>query len=287
MVDWTQLAGKTWQILNCHDDKSSTTSKEEIDYLDYQILRWYNQIPDELQLTHARANPTEIQKDVPHDPLYLPAVLYIRQNYLRNLIYRPILQSGLRIREDERHAHVATEVAKESIRTVWQLNQTTELIGTHPILFKHFVLSSFGNLSLAVVNATSDYWASVRDEFHLALKLIRLLSTRSGPLMRLWKRLQGLEKLQDKISLTSTPATSEGSGSQVLHKASRDRNLPDEFSANFPVFYEPSTTTAADGSAEISIGVPQIRDEFASLFDQAADINAFFDFPFADFGRMT
>jgi len=281
MVEWTQLAGKAWQILNNQCEKASVISKDEIDFIDYQILRWYNQIPDQLQLSYARANIQVPDEDGYQDPLYLPTILYIRQNYLRNLIYRPILQSARRIRENERYAHVAAEVAKTSIATMWQLNQTSNLIGTHPIVFKHFVLSSFGNLSLLVVNATNQFWTTVRDEFHLALKLIRLLSTRSGPLMRLWKRLQGLEELQSKISAASVAATEQTSIPRQV-AITKDSQQTDEFRMDFPVFGDPtpgsdSMTSAFEGS--------YIRDEFAGLFDQAADSDSFFDFPFTEFGK--
>lgn len=283
MVEWTQLAGKAWQILNNQCEKASVISKDEIDFLDYQILRWYNQVPDELQLSYVRANIQIPDEDSYQDPLYLPTILYIRQNYLRNLIYRPILQSSTRIRENERYAHVAADVAKSSIATMWQLNQTTNLIGTHPIVFKHFVLSSFGNLSLLVVNATSQFWTLVRDEFHLALKLIRLLSTRSGPLMRLWKRLQGLEELQSKITSAATLATTAQASvprQMALPKDSSQQS--EDFRMEFPDFSDPtpgsnSMTSAFEGS--------YIRDEFAGLFDQAADSDSFFDFPFTEFGK--
>lgn len=281
MVEWTQLAGKAWQILNNQYEKASVISKDEIDFIDYQILRWYNQIPDQLQLSYVRANIQVPDGDAFQDPLYLPTILYIRQNYLRNLIYRPILQSARRIRENERYAHVAAEVAKTSITTMWQLNQTSNLIGTHPIVFKHFVLSSFGNLSLLVVNATNQFWTTVRDEFHLALKLIRLLSTRSGPLMRLWKRLQGLEELQSKISAATLVATEQVSIPRQV-TITKDSQQTDDFRMDFPVFGDPtpssdSMTSAFEGS--------YIRDEFAGLFDQAADSDSFFDFPFTEFGK--
>jgi hypothetical protein len=282
MVQWTQLAGKAWQILNNQCEKSSVISKDEIDFLDYQILRWYNQVPDELQLSYVRANIQVPDEDSYQDPLYLPTILYIRQNYLRNLIYRPILQSATRIRENERYAHVAADVAKTSITTMWQLNQTTNLIGTHPIVFKHFVLSSFGNLSLLVVNATNQFWTSVRDEFHLALKLIRLLSTRSGPLMRLWKRLQGLEELQSKITSAAALATTQQASIPRQMTLPKDSQQLEDFRMEFPDFRDP---TPGSGSMASTFEGSYIRDEFAGLFDQAADSDSFFDFPFTEFGK--
>lgn len=58
-------------------------------YVDYQILQWHDKLPNNLKLDPIR---------LCHDNLglgtsYFQAVMFIRKNYLRNLIYRPILQS--------------------------------------------------------------------------------------------------------------------------------------------------------------------------------------------------
>lgn len=100
--------------------------------------------------------------------------------------------------------------------------------------------------------------------------------------MRLWKRLQGLEELQSKITSAATVATTEQASIPGQMTVPKDSQHSEDFRMEFPDFGDPtpgsnSMTSAFEGS--------YIRDEFAGLFDQAADSDSFFDFPFTEFGK--
>ncbi|KAH6972505.1 hypothetical protein BKA56DRAFT_493546 [Ilyonectria sp. MPI-CAGE-AT-0026] len=196
LLDWTKLAGKTWQALNCQGENGAKINTDDLDYLDYQTIHWYEQLPEHLTLNETSLHPrSELEK-----PNYIQAVLFFRKSHIRNLIYRPVLQSAGQINQHKKYAHTAMKVAKETLQMLADLNDNTPSIRTHAIFFKHPLLTAFGNLLLAIVNASSTFWDSVRAEFDIALNLIKLLSTRSSPLMRLWKRLQGLQELQTKLA---------------------------------------------------------------------------------------
>ncbi|KAK1535743.1 hypothetical protein CPAR01_09285 [Colletotrichum paranaense] len=206
LLDWTKLAGKTWYALNSQVEKESELNIDKIDYLDYRIEQWYQLLADDLKL-----EPIQPGQEVRH----VQAVLFLRKSHLHNLICRPVLQSGTRITQYQRHAHKAVAVAKESLQMLSGLNENTAIIKRNPLFFKHLLLTAFGNLLLAVVNASSMFCDKVTVEFDIALDMIRALSNRSTLLLTLWERLQGLRKLTTRLSASSaTASTSSGQGEQ-------------------------------------------------------------------------
>lgn len=281
MIEWTRLAGKTWQALNVHGEMGVLMSRDEIDFLDYQIIQWYNTTPNEMQLQYALACPETTSRDDVQDPLHLPAVLYIRQNHLRNLVYRPILQTTSTIKENMPYAWKAAQVAKESIRTISTLNGNTDLIRSQPIFFKHFLLTAFGNLLLLVVNEGAKFWRDARAEFYLALRLIKGLGSQSGPLLRLWQRLKGLEELQLK-SFAPDVVDTEARESQTtrVDLPVSDRSS-DVMGSGIPGISElPSVA-----SAGLPTTMPtNVWDDFGGLFDSSyGGPHPFFDLRFMDY----
>ncbi|KAJ0313104.1 hypothetical protein COL516b_000029 [Colletotrichum fioriniae] len=199
LLDWTKLAGKTWYALNSQVEKESELNIDEIDYLDYRIEQWYQLLADDLKL-----EPIQPGQEVRH----VQAVLFLRKSHLHNLICRPVLQSATRITQYQRHAHKAVAVARESLQMLSSLNDNTVIIKRNPLFFKHLLLTAFGNLLLAVVNASSMFCDKVSVEFDIALEMIRTLSNRSTLLLALWERLQGLRKLTAQLSASSATASS-------------------------------------------------------------------------------
>jgi hypothetical protein len=245
MIPFAKLSGKAWQMSNDFSNSKKEPAdadvdlvREQIDYLDYQVLQWQKQIPAPIRYCHG---VTEIAScgydsrgDYHHDigrhdgnerssgtdsdraattsrrHFYLAVVLFVRSNQLRNLIYRPLLQSAARIRTHPEHTLTALTIARDSLQAFADLDSRTDLLHTHATFFKHFIVSSLGNLLLIVVHAAAatteadtdtdiDLWAPIRETFHVAAALLRKLSMRSGPVLRAWDRLKCLEDLQAKI----------------------------------------------------------------------------------------
>ncbi|KAK5062660.1 hypothetical protein LTR84_004733 [Exophiala bonariae] len=270
MLEWTKLAGKTWQALNGqHGDKSAEINHEELDYLEYQILHWYERIPPHLQLSHDRSERQTQYKTLQ----YLQIILFVRKSHLLTLIYRPVLQRG-HIQKHQRHAQTGVRVAKEAIQVLSELTERTGLIRKHALFFNHLTLTAFGSLLSAVVNGSSLFWDKLRTEFDTALNLIRVLSTNSAPLMRLWQRLEGLRDLQAKLQ--------SASDMQFVEVPNDQRPPPlgglslDEL---FPTF--PDIPPIADPSAGLmnsTLASAQMREQLNSLFEVPVSYDSFFDF---------
>lgn len=279
MIDWTRLAGKVWEALNGQADKGSSISKDDTSFYDYQVMQWYDNIPDDLQLHrigsgYQPATTTQNRQD----PLYLPSILYLRKAHLRNLIYRPFLHSSTRIAQNKSYASKAIQVAKEAVNTLYDLNRKSEVVSKGALFFKHLVLTAFGNLLLGLVNATAEFREDVREEFHLALGLIRQLSSCSAPLRRLWHRLKGLEELQTNMS-RSLSQRHDQTGNEPSSPSADTTHSQRATLPSFPVVPDASS---GGYPIEFQIGGPQLRDEFASLFDSLGP-GSLFEFPIVDF----
>ncbi|KAH6871511.1 hypothetical protein B0T10DRAFT_611236 [Thelonectria olida] len=276
LLDWTKLAGRTWHALNSQGEKEAEINMDELKLLDYQVKQWYEQLPKDLRLDRALLQK-QVEGTEETQTTYFQAVLFLRKSHLQNLIYRPVLRSAARITQHERYAFIATDFAKEALQTLTDLNETTSLIRTWPLFFKHLLLTAFGNLLLVIVNASSTFADSIRAEFEIALDLIKLLSTRSPPLVQIWKRLQGLRELQARLFNRSLAEVSSGSASSHIDYSS-DALLFDEL---FPAL--PLSLGVSSGGTELQgdfAGTPLVREHLNTLFDFPVGSSNFFNSPF-------
>ncbi|KEF55082.1 uncharacterized protein A1O9_08735 [Exophiala aquamarina CBS 119918] len=276
MITFAKISGRAWQMSNEFSSKEPDVVREEIDYLDYQVLQWQKQIPTSLRYCYGSSEIPQMTSGEVDGlrRLYLSVALFVRANQLRNVIYRPLLQSASRIKNDPEHSLAALHIAKESIKAFVDLDATTNLLQIHATFFKHFIVSSLGNLLLIVVHATTEYWTEIQDTFHAASTLLRKLSTRSGPILRAWDRLKGLEDLQAKILNTGR------------RKAETQQQNLNDFAG---MGVRPSEESASlDNNCELGdleIGESfmlfdsQICDEFAGLFDPSYNLADFYEFP--------
>ncbi|KAF5703650.1 hypothetical protein FMUND_12904 [Fusarium mundagurra] len=221
LLQWTKIVGRAWKVMNIDGENGTDVHGDELEYLDAQASQWYDDLPQHLKLdaSHGQSEPFSAS-------LFIQAALYLRQSLLRNLIFRPVLQSVSRINQHEAKAHVAVALAKNAISTLCRLSTHRTLIFSHVLFFKHLLVAAFGNILLAVVHAHSLFWDTVRTEFDQALDLIELLSIRSPPMLRLWQRLQGLRELPEKLNGLSNPALSSDLQTRPDEDRGRDSSLP-------------------------------------------------------------
>lgn len=186
--------------------------KDKIEYIDYKIKQWHSAVPDHLQFNPADKSPAP-------DPTSrtrrrLQVMLYLRANQLRILIYRPVLHSATSIMENRDHAQTVVEVAKDTIRVLTRLNQTTDIYRTQQVCFNYFLISGLAVLFLSVAHAPVEFSRQVRDEFYMALDLVRGFSSKSYTSKRLWKTIRGLKEVGPKLGLVARQSTAENDDAQ-------------------------------------------------------------------------
>ncbi|CAI7599728.1 unnamed protein product [Penicillium discolor] len=202
MVLYNRISSKIWYS-GLGSEGTTDIRRDEIGYLDYQILQWYKQVPDELKFY-----PVDSPKNgenVSRGMRRLRVLLYLRMNQLRILIYRPVLHSAASIAEDRGHAQTVVEVAKDSVRVLTRLNQMSDIYRTQQITFNYFLVAALAVLFLAVSHAPVDFNRQVRDEFYMALDLVNGFSTKSYVSKRLWKTIKGLRKIGEKLGVLARP----------------------------------------------------------------------------------
>ncbi|KAL8771154.1 MAG: hypothetical protein Q9209_003325 [Squamulea sp. 1 TL-2023] len=207
MVAYSRISSKVWRSIMGPVGAGSEIEEETMNYLDYQLQDWQNQIPESLRFYHTNNDsdagaPSRAQRR-------LQVLLYLRANQMRILIYRPVLHSATRIMENRRQAEKVVKVAKDTVQVLTRLNQTTDIYRTQQVCFNHFLVSALAALFLAVSHAPMEFNQTVRDEFYMAIDLVSGFSDQSYVSMRLWEMIKGLKEVGPRLGLVSRPALSE------------------------------------------------------------------------------
>lgn len=207
MISYNRISSKIWYS-GLGSEGTTDIRRDEIGYLDYQVLQWYKQVPDELKFYPVESPKTG--ETASRGMRRLRVLLYLRMNQLRILIYRPVLHSAASIMEDRGHAQTVVDVAKDTVRVLTRLNQMSDIYRTQQITFNYFLVAALAVLFLAVCHAPNDFNRQVRDEFYMALDLINGFSTKSYVSKRLWKTIKGLRKIGEKLGVLARPFASDG-----------------------------------------------------------------------------
>lgn len=92
-------------------------------------------------------------------------------------------------------------MAKDTIRVLTHVNQTSDLYRTQQMLYNAFLTSALAVLFLAVSHTPALYATEVREEFYMALDIVRGFSKGSWVGKRLWKTIRVLKEVGPKLGL--------------------------------------------------------------------------------------
>ncbi|KAH9865544.1 hypothetical protein J1614_009129 [Plenodomus biglobosus] len=198
MISYSIIGSKVWKSV-ADVALQEKINKEDVSFLDFQVLNWHRSIPDPLKFTHPDSG---IQVEPPPRTIHrLQVVLYLRANQMRILIYRPVLHTATTIMENLEFAHVVVKVAKDTIRILTYINQTSDIYRCQQTMFNYFLISALAVLFLAVAHAPAEFSQQSRDEFYMALELVRGLSSNSYVSKRLWKTIKTLKEVGPRLGL--------------------------------------------------------------------------------------
>lgn len=198
MISYSIIGTKVWKSV-ADVTSQDKINKEDISFLDFQVLNWHRSIPESLKYIHPDSGrQVEPPPRIVHR---LQIVLYLRANQMRILIYRPVLHTATTIMENLDFAHVVVKIAKDSIRTLTFINQTTDIYRSQQTIFNYFLTSALAVLFLAVAHAPAEFSQQCRDEFYMALELVRGLSANSYISKRLWKTIRALKEVGPRLGL--------------------------------------------------------------------------------------
>lgn len=280
LLVWNRLAGEIWYALNSYSAKTLASTLQDVTELDRKVLQWYDALPDHWKLSDCSETPENDDKT-----RYYQSVLFVRKSHLRCLIYRPIFQSSAYISQRKQLFLAGIHVTKHTISTLVRLHQSTALVKTHPLFFQQLLLTAFGNLLLAIVNARSTPWTGVRVEFDMALALFKDLAANCSALRRTWRRLQDLRDLPTRLAQPqgaemvhkgrSAPVVAAASGANGIATLSYEDIFP-----QFPTLNQGDESQAARTIGN-DVASPAYEGELSPLPGHF-DFDSFFEFPFLD-----
>jgi hypothetical protein len=210
MIAYSRIGSKVWRSVASFSPSPITPlNVEDVGFIDYQILQWQKSIPPELQL------PTSSSPQAPSRGMQrLQILLYLRANQMRILVYRPVLHSANSIQDNLNYAGIVVELARDTIRALTHLNQTTDIYRTQQVCFNYFLVSALAVIFLASCHAPVHFSAICRNEFYMALDLVKGFSSKSFVSKRLWRTIKGLKEVGPKLGL-SPDGVSNGVNGQV------------------------------------------------------------------------
>ena len=260
MISYSRISSKVWRSTTNFTEPGGEINKDNVGYLDFQVLQWHNSIPESLKF-HPD-NLTEMNA-TSRGQRRLQVILYLRTNQMRALIYRPVLMLATNIMENRQFAQTAVDVAKDTIRVLTRLNEMSDIYRAQQVSFNYFLTSALAVLFLAVAHAPVEFSSQVRDEFYMALDLIKGFSTKSYTSKRLWKAIRGLKEVGPKLGVISRqqlPDPNDPHSSAAVAMAGLAGHQVDEMAA-FPHLQDSTGSSPQNGH--------EMTQELTSLFEKA------------------
>ncbi|KYK55197.1 Casein kinase II, regulatory subunit [Drechmeria coniospora] len=201
MISYSRLGAKVWrQVSHFGPVLARELQLEEIDNLDREILQWYESVPDEVKVQN-----WDKEKQMTSTPSYnlqrLRIWTYLRLNQIRIWLYTPILHSATSIMQNPQLAQQVVDLAKDTIQYLNHLNSTTNLYRRAQVFYHQFLTSAIAVVFLASVHAPVRFSAICREEFYMALDLVKDLSAMSWVSKRLWRTIKSLKDVAPRFGL--------------------------------------------------------------------------------------
>ncbi|WPG99496.1 Hypothetical protein R9X50_00231100 [Acrodontium crateriforme] len=222
MIQYCTIGSKVWKSIaaNASTSDPAGIKTDEMNYLDYQIVQWLQNIPAHLKFDHPSQknadSSTSLEPTSSRAGHRLKILLYVRANQMRILLYRPVLHSATSIMQHRKSAETVVDIAKDTIRVITNINQTSDLYKTQQVLFNAFLASALAVLFLAVSHTPVLFAENVREEFYMALELVRGFSKGSWIAKRLWKTIRVLKEVGPKLGLKADTSSSQKPGDGEL-----------------------------------------------------------------------
>ncbi|KAG8533367.1 uncharacterized protein KY384_002150 [Bacidia gigantensis] len=267
MIAYSRIAAKVQRTTPNLDSGPLDIDRDNINYLDYEVLKWHRNIPESLRFDPS-SKSYQPPSGVTRGQQRLHIILYFRTNQLRTLIYRPVLRSATTIVENRQFAQTGVDVAKETVQVLTRLNETTDIYSTQQVCFNYFLASAIAVLFLAVCHAPVEFSHQVRDEFYLAVDLVRGFSNNSLVAQNIWKMISSLKAYAPKLGLISRQAQSttpnDAHSTAALGLADLAGQQVDQAAA-----YASAGHTSGTANASSSINGQQMSNELMNLFEAA------------------
>jgi hypothetical protein len=225
MIEHFAIASKVRHLIYS-DASRKQVSKEDVSYLDFQIVNWHRNLPQQLHWDRESWSQADGEASVGQQRL--PIILYLRANVMRVMIHRPVLHSTASIVSNPIQAQTVVDIAKDTVRILTHINRTSRMYRASQSLFNAFLTTALAVLFLAVSHMPETYAGQVREEFYMALDLVRGISKGSWVSKRLWKTIRLLKEVGPKLGLMTSNTQSDPNHSAAVAMAGLAGHKVDE-----------------------------------------------------------
>ncbi|KAG9251442.1 uncharacterized protein F5Z01DRAFT_627569 [Emericellopsis atlantica] len=203
MISYSRLCAKVWrQVTHFEPVLARELRQEELERLDSEVLQWYETVPEEVRVRNWMAERRHLTSTTPSYNLQrLRIWTYLRLNQLRIWLYTPVLYSATSIMTNPLQAQRVVDLARDTIQYLHHLNSTTDLYRKVQVFYHQFITSAISAVFLASVHAPVRFSAVCREEFYLALELVKHLSAKSWVSQRLWRTIRSLKDVAPRFGL--------------------------------------------------------------------------------------
>lgn len=126
-----------------------------------------------------------------------------------------MLHSASSITQNNDLAQRVVNLAKDTIQYLTLLNHTSVVYRRMQVFYHHFLTSSIAVLFVASTHAPVHFSAQCREEFNMALELIKDLSPKSWVSQRLWRTVKSLKAYAPKLGLQQDEHNTPQSGGNM------------------------------------------------------------------------
>ncbi|KAK6836376.1 fungal specific transcription factor domain-containing protein [Apiospora arundinis] len=248
MISYSQLGAQVWEYVR-HFDRPVDLRPVELEHLDAKIKQWYTNAPADAQL--------ELPDWESMPRHFIPAT------YLKEAMTCNDNKSG-RIFDSTKCA--------------------SGCIPPSQVFYHQFLSSAIAVLFLASCHAPLNFSSSCRDEFYMALELVKDLSSKSDVSRRLWRTIASLKEVAPRLGLAqdedphSSAALTMAGLATGQHMATAQSQSPHKAAPSYPRAAPPSQPQQPP-SATSSPAVPpngwQISNEMSKIFEGYMGMNGY------------
>ncbi|KAI1619808.1 hypothetical protein EDD37DRAFT_193797 [Exophiala viscosa] len=215
ITKYNQIMTEIWAHVSALES-GKLPCKDNVDFLDYQVLRWYTQLPsslgfDDHDLMSENAIPSRGLRR-------LRLIMRLRKNQARISIYRVMLHSANQVVANQKCAETVTTIAKDTINIITSVNKISDLYRSQQVCYNYFLVQAVASLMLAAVRVPGIFNHDARRELHAAIDLIESMKTQSVASKRLLQTIRDWKFFESKISLLK-------SGSDIVRSTDKSGHL--------------------------------------------------------------
>ena len=210
MITYSRLGAKIWTLVDFFEPTIIRDLKrEEFERLDQEILQWYDSCPEAV-----RISDFDRELPLPSTPSYnlqrLQIWTRLRLNQIRIWLHTPVLHSASSINDNMAQAQRIVDLAKDTIRYLYRLNNSSNIYRRIQVFYHQFLTSAIAVLFLASTHQPVQFSANCREEFYMAMNLVKDMSAKSWVSQRLWRTIRSLKAYAPRLGLQDEDAHHSG-----------------------------------------------------------------------------